>query len=111
MRTTSYRGSETMESSDYSAELEGFMPNLESKEANRSTSEKDLIETFTRFVKGNPLKQAQQKGKKHFALLLRRWVKFRADKELIVDPVHTDGTAPSQHFRGQLLKAYMQTAS
>ena len=55
MRTTSYRGSETMESSDYSAELEGFMPNLESKEANRSTSEKDLIETFTRFVKGNPL--------------------------------------------------------
>ena len=97
--------------SDSPAKLGGFLPDLESKEAKRSTSEKDLIETFTRFVRGNPLKQAQQKGKKHFALLLRRWVKFRADKELIVDPVHTDGTAASQHFRGQLLKAYMQTAS
>ena len=79
MRTFSYRGSETMES-DSPAKLGGFLPDLESKEAKRSTSEKDLIETFTRFVRGNPLKQAQQKGKKHFALLLRRWVKFRADK-------------------------------
>lgn len=110
MRTFSYRGSETMES-DSPAKLEGSMPNLESEEAKRSTSENDLLETFTRFVKGNPLKQAQRKGKKHFALLLRRWVKFRADKELVVDPVHTDETAPSLHFRGQLLKAYMQTAS
>ena len=110
MRTSSYRGSETMES-DYPAKLVGFMPDLESEEAKKSSSENDLLETFRRFVKGNPLKQAQQKGKKHFALLLRRWVKFRADKELIVDPVHTDATAPSLHFRGQLLKAYMQTGS
>ena len=54
MRTFSYRGSETMES-DSPAKLGGFLPDLESKEAKRSTSEKDLIETFTRFVKGNPL--------------------------------------------------------